>query len=212
MRNGVVRKRTLKDPLWNADISVAEFGASLQAIYEYGRSADRHPNLADIAGWGGDLIIFYADWRRLGPSRPTGSNYCFDHLFAEPSYFRLRDLIVDLDAYRLGMALKTQPQLDIATAIRNNLVPGGGYRIRIQRFLNVDGRLGSHTIRELTDLVLTDWTDLDLGVAREDLIRRMAGDTELPECIPKDELDDFLDGFSLMSSAQIEAEKDKWSS
>jgi peptidoglycan hydrolase-like protein with peptidoglycan-binding domain len=89
-------------------------------------------NAGDIAGWGGDLLTFYADWRDAVDNYPNGHTFC-DEKLAKPGVatsFGFSDLIEDADGYLI--ARRVAGGTDIVTAVRDQYNGGGG----LHRFTN----------------------------------------------------------------------------
>ncbi|MFM9615449.1 hypothetical protein DF268_31175 [Streptomyces sp. V2] len=82
-------------------------------------------NEGDIAGWGGDLMTFYTDWRNSEERYASGKAFC-DAKLAKPgvsSSFGFNDLIEDADGYLIARAVRNGK--DIATAVRERYGNGG---------------------------------------------------------------------------------------
>ncbi|GAB2791271.1 glycoside hydrolase domain-containing protein [Amycolatopsis magusensis] len=99
-------------------------------------------NAGDIAGWGGDLLTFYADWRDAVDTYPNGHTFC-DEKLAKPDVttsFGFADLIEDADGYLI--ARRVAAGTDIVTAVRDQYNGGGALRrfthYYQQRFTNAE--------------------------------------------------------------------------
>jgi hypothetical protein len=92
--------------------------------------------MTDFTGWGGDLITFYAEWRKAG----APPDYCAATLFSATATtsFGLEDLIEDVDAYNIAVSVRAGDG-DIAELVRQNLLEGGTAS-RFRRFY--DSRFG----------------------------------------------------------------------
>ncbi|KAG8803858.1 hypothetical protein FRC17_006103, partial [Serendipita sp. 399] len=83
------------DPLYPVNIKVSHFGASMNGVMHSDVPDVDSFNRGCIAGWGGDWITFYGEWRR--DKIMPGSRYCHERLArpGDSSTFKLRDLIED---------------------------------------------------------------------------------------------------------------------
>ncbi|MBQ1443082.1 MAG: DUF1906 domain-containing protein [Renibacterium sp.] len=147
-------------------------------------------NAGDVAGWGGDLLTFYADWRNASASYSSGYTFAMDKL-AKPgvsSSFGFPDLIEDADGYLL--ARKVAAGTDIATAVRQHYNGNGGLKrftdYYQQRFTNAE------TCNALAHNMLTAADDPKIFAAQTFLI----GWQIQPGDLPYNKLQEFEQGFT----------------
>ncbi|MFI9721741.1 glycoside hydrolase domain-containing protein [Streptomyces sp. NPDC052396] len=184
-----------KDPNTGVDMSVDHFGASANGVVLHGQASGNSVNMADFAGWGGDLITFYGEWRRDSDRWSSGYTYCKDRLakIGVDSTFPLDDLLEDVDAYNVGMAVRGGT--NVVDAIRSTY-SGGGHLSRFKRFY--EGRFGG-SVGKTADLAREMLTGggAVISAARTALIYETAGTSVmLPSMLPGDKLDEFCKGFA----------------
>ena len=158
-------------------------------------------NVGDVAGWGGDLLTFYADWRNAAESYSSGYTFCMDKL-AKPDMvtsFAFDDLLEDADGYLI--AEKVRSGIDIVTAVRNHYNGGGGLT-RLsdyyqQRFTNAE------TCKFLAHKILTAVDDPTVALAQVGLTLGHP----LPATLPYNKLQEFEQGFAdtLLARTGMEA-------
>ncbi|MFD4413643.1 MULTISPECIES: glycoside hydrolase domain-containing protein [unclassified Streptomyces] len=148
-------------------------------------------NGGDVAGWGGDLMTLYADWRNSGYA--SGYTFCQEK-FAKigvASSFGFNDLIEDADGYLLANLVRGGK--DIASAVRDHYNGGGGLHrftdYYQQRFTNAED------CKFLAHNVLTAFDDARVVAAQKYLIA-VRGGAALPETIDYDKLERFEQGFA----------------
>ncbi|MGK5627148.1 glycoside hydrolase domain-containing protein [Streptomyces sp. URMC 123] len=186
--------KEFKDPNSGYMLSIDHLAAAANGIDLHGQASGRDVNPGDFAGWGGDLITFYVDWRRNVERWSSGYQYCMDNL-AKPDVetsFGFNDMIEDIDGYNLGMAVRKGA--NIVEEIKN-LYQKNGHLSRYRRFY--DGRFGGSAAKaaDFADCMLTDGGAL-IGTARTTLIElESGGKVLLPELIPGDKLAGFCKGF-----------------
>ncbi|WJK38137.1 DUF1906 domain-containing protein [Solwaraspora sp. WMMA2056] len=159
-------------------------------------SNQKAANGGDVAGWGGDLMTFYADWRNSEEQYASGRAFCEARL-AIPgveSSFGFNDLIEDADGYLIARAVRSGRT--IVQAVRDHYNGGGGLRrfnnFFAQRWTTVENcRFAAHNALTATDTTL--------GIARTQLIATAGA--MLPTVLINlpgggDKLDGFVQGFA----------------
>jgi peptidoglycan hydrolase-like protein with peptidoglycan-binding domain len=147
-------------------------------------------NAGDIAGWGGDLLTFYRDWRDAAASYSSGHTFCMDKLAQPnvPTSFGFSDLVEDADGYLI--AGKVRGGVDIVRAVREHYVGGGGIkrfsRYYAQRFVDAE------TCNSLARNILTAATDPKVVAAQIGLTMGQP----LPTTLPYSKLQEFVNGFA----------------
>ncbi|MEV4628145.1 glycoside hydrolase domain-containing protein [Micromonospora sp. NPDC049523] len=191
-----------RDPFYGVDVMVSHLAASCNGVYLQGRPPGTTTNRGDVAGWAGDWMTFYGEWRRDSHSYSSGYTYCMERLAKVDGVgtFKLRDLIEDSDAYNIGMSVRGGT--NIVAAVHANYW-GEGYLSRFKRFY--EGRFGSaQDAKEIARQILTFDDDLVVSAGRAYLIQSTGGiPTLMPHLLPDDKLDEFCQGFSDMLLANV---------
>lgn len=206
-RAGYVMK-TFRDPFTGYDLSTEHLMATANGHLLRRQDADPGvANSGDVAGWAGDLMSFYADWRNSEEQYASGRAFCAAKL-AKPgviSSFGFGDLIEDADGYLIARAVRSGKT--IVEAVRDHYGDGGGLRRFNDYFQHRWGspeKCGTAAHHALTE------PDLTLGLARKMLIS-MAGVLLLPSLLADlpggaEKLDGFEQGFVEALQARIELE------
>ncbi|MER8017776.1 glycoside hydrolase domain-containing protein [Streptomyces griseoluteus] len=94
-----------------------------------------HANPGDVAGWAGDLMTFYGNWRHDSDSIASGYTYCTERMakIGVSSSFSFEDLIEDVDGFLI--AEKMRNNKPITTALREHYEQAGGAN-RFQDFVS----------------------------------------------------------------------------
>ncbi|KAL8943734.1 MAG: hypothetical protein Q9211_000883 [Gyalolechia sp. 1 TL-2023] len=203
---GVSSIATFRDPGYGLDVKASHLGACMNGVFLKGPSTGTDTNRADVAGWGGDWMTFYGEWRRDHDQQPSGGNYCREHMAnAEETTFKLRDLIEDADCYNIGIRLRANPSLSIADEVEQNLA--SGYKSRMNRF--VEGRFGSPAdAQAIAKSMLLPGNDILVNTGRIRLIQQAAGLwVKLPLWLSDEDMNDLTKGFSdrLFEIVRLEA-------
>jgi len=93
-------------------------------------------NAGDIAGWAGDLMTFYANWRNDEQQYASGKAYC-DAKLAKPgvsSSFSFKDLLEDADGYLIARACAAGTPIN--QIVREHYGNGGGHHTRFTQYFN----------------------------------------------------------------------------
>ncbi|WP_351226852.1 glycoside hydrolase domain-containing protein [Streptomyces sp. NPDC002133] len=150
-------------------------------------------NGGDVAGWGGDLLTFYVDWRNSKEQYPSGHTFCLERLakIGVTSSFGFADLVEDADGYLLARAVNAGRT--IVDAVRDHYNGGGGLRrfrdYYAKRFTNAeDANFLAHNM-------LTAFDDVKVVAAQKFLVL-VQGGAALPETIGYSELQPYEQGFA----------------
>ncbi|WP_223772468.1 hypothetical protein [Streptomyces sp. 135] len=167
-------------------------------------------SLGDVAGWGGDLMTLYGEWRRDHDSYASGATYVNEKMgkIGVASTFGFTDLVEDADGYLIAEALRDGKT--IVEAVRDHYRGSGGLtRFRDylhQRFGGTKSEAAAQGKKILTDMSLsTDGTILQSG--RAALIQKFGGiPTLMPHLLPDDQLNAWCNAFgnNLMQHANTE--------
>ncbi|ONK10562.1 putative peptidoglycan binding domain protein [Streptomyces sp. MP131-18] len=202
--SGLERMTRFRDPAAGDLYDVSHFGASCNGVLLKGIPDPRtNFNEADMATWAGDLITFYADWRRAhGRTGVSGFEYCLDELakIGGENSFANHDMIADIDALEIGTALRFGASLP--EELQRVFGSGGQYQHRFrQLWMN---RFGSEsaTFHSIVRKALLG----DLGLIMNNGRGKLLGGVTSPGDLPDDDVDDFIRGFEEVISLRIDEE------
>lgn len=190
--------REIRDPFFGVDLKVSHLGASCNGALVEGRPSGTGTNRGDVAGWGGDLMTFYGEWRRDSLSYPSGLTYCREKLAkvtgdSGGGTFKLRDLIEDADAYNLAARIRAGANVIDAM---EDYYRGGGLLKRFSAFRA--GRFGGDAAAIARDMLVAD-DDVVISAGRIALIQSTGGLTPVfPFDLPDPDLAAFCQGFAEM--------------
>lgn len=207
---GVTMIEWLNDSLYaDVKLKISHMGACMNGAFLKGMPSGTAVNFADFTCWGGDLITFYAEWRRDVDEYPSGKQYALERLakVSVDSTFKLRDLLEDAWGWNIGMTLRNDAQLSIINEMQKQLTPGGEYRTRIKRF--IDDRFRGQ-MREVVKQMLVSTDDTKLATARAALIELNTVGAKLPGSLPTAELDGFVDGVVTVVQEEMGSERNTW--
>lgn len=193
---GELKVNTLIDPFYGVQLHVAHLGAAADGVRLMGRP-DSGTNRGDVAGWGGDWMTFYGEWRRDSASYASGLTYCEDKLakLTDIGTFKLRDLIEDADGYLIAMRILGGE--DILDIVQDHYTTG--YLSRFAQYFQ--SRFGgtADQAKSLANNMLTSGDDAIITAGRTFLIESTGGvPTLTPSMLPSSDLDDFCQGFADM--------------
>ncbi|MEU2771238.1 glycoside hydrolase domain-containing protein [Streptomyces diastaticus] len=164
-------------------------------------------NSGDIAGWGGDWMTFYANWRNDEEQYASGKAYCEAKL-AKPgvaSSFGFNDLIEDADGYLIARACAAGTPIN--QIVREHYANRGGHLTRFTQYFN----RRFFTAADCKDQAYNDLTTEHptFDVARAALIT--AAGAKSPALLANepggfDKLQDFCQGFADAIVARVGAE------
>jgi peptidoglycan hydrolase-like protein with peptidoglycan-binding domain len=164
-------------------------------------------NSGDIAGWGGDWMTFYANWRNDEEQYASGKAYCEAKL-GKPgvvSSFGFNDLVEDADGYLIARACRAGTAIN--QAVREHYANGGGHLTRFTQYFTKR----FFTATDCKDQAYNDLTmeDSTFDIARGALI--IAAGAKSPTQMANepggyDKLQDFCQGFADAILARAGAE------
>ncbi|WP_327400396.1 DUF1906 domain-containing protein [Streptomyces sp. NBC_01288] len=113
-----------------------------------------HANAGDVAGWAGDVMTFYGNWRHDSDSVASGYTYCTDYMakIGVSSSFSFEDLVEDVDGFHLAEKLRAGKA--ITTALREHYEQTGG-ATRFQDFLSKRFDSTRSTAQDAAHYILT---------------------------------------------------------
>ncbi|RPE42868.1 uncharacterized protein DUF1906 [Streptomyces sp. Ag109_O5-1] len=170
--------------------------------------SDSHKaNRGDVAGWAGDLMTFYGEWRRDSDSFPNGYTYCTERLgkIGSVSSFGFDDLVEDADGFLL--AEKMRSGVAITTALHEHYEKTGG----VTRFRDYLAKRFGTSQAAATDAafyILTSIDDPLINLGRIALEQQTGGVAMiLSHLLPEDRLKNYCLGFAdtLIARAGLEA-------
>ncbi|KAJ9656824.1 hypothetical protein H2198_004712 [Neophaeococcomyces mojaviensis] len=209
-RRGITMIESLNDSLYaDVQLKISHMGACMNGAFLKGMPSGTTVNFADFTCWGGDLITFYAEWRRDVDEYPSGRQYALARLakINVDSTFKLRDLLEDAWGWNMGMTLRSDTRLSIVDEMQKQLAPGGEYRTRIKRF--VDDRFHGQ-MREVVKQMLVSTDDTKLAAARAALIELNTIGAKLPVNLPDADLNGFVDGVVSVIQDEVRSERGSW--
>lgn len=182
---------TIVDPATGYDIETFHTMATASGHYAFPKPQDPEMiNDGDIAGWGGDLLTFYSDWRAEVESYASGYTYALAKL-ARPgvsSSFGYGDLIEDADGYLISQKLLRG--MPLPQAVREHYSKTEvSFRFRNyfqQRFTNFE------TARILASKMLTFAASPRITAAQGYL----SGNNPSPSFLPQQKIAKFCQGFA----------------
>ena len=124
---GMSIMKEFKDPFTGYDLGAEHMLATANGHFLTPQDSNpKSANGGDVAGWAGDLMTFYADWRNSEEQYSSGQAFCEAKL-AKPgisSSFGFNDLIEDADGYLIARAVREGRT--IVQAIADHYNGGGG--------------------------------------------------------------------------------------
>ncbi|MEV5433335.1 glycoside hydrolase domain-containing protein [Streptomyces sp. NPDC052701] len=164
-------------------------------------------NRGDVAGWAGDAMTFYGEWRRDIDSYADGYTYCTERLgkIGVVSSFGFNDLVEDADGFLL--AEKMRSGVAITTALREHYEKTGGIT-RLRDYLSKRFSSSRNTAADAAFHILTSIDDPLINVGRIFLEQQTGGVTMIfSHLLPEDKLKRYCLGFAdeLIARAGLEA-------
>ncbi|MFD4025121.1 glycoside hydrolase domain-containing protein [Streptomyces sp. NPDC058576] len=136
-RKGHKVKEEFVDPVSGYEMGPEHLLATANGHLLYAQPANaKSVNAGDIAGWAGDLMTFYANWRNDEQQYASGKAYC-DAKLAKPgisSSFSFKDLLEDADGYLIARACADGTPIN--QFVRAYYGDGGGHRTRFTQYFN----------------------------------------------------------------------------
>ncbi|KAL9635664.1 MAG: hypothetical protein Q9164_003316 [Protoblastenia rupestris] len=209
---GVTFLDTYPDPEFpGLNIKISHLGACMNGVFLKGKpdTGTSETNRGDVAGWGGDWMTFYGEWRRDSDATPSGGDYARAKMvnLKDETTFKMRDLVEDADCYNIGIKLLADSSLSIADEIAKNLEEGG-YKTRMQRFVN--GRFAGNAASIAKNMLLPG-DDVLVNTGRIALVQQEGGFlVKLPLWLSDGEMDDLTKGFRDRLNAVVVEEAGKY--
>ncbi|MGW4676527.1 glycoside hydrolase domain-containing protein [Streptomyces sp. NPDC004324] len=163
-------------------------------------------NQGDVAGWAGDLMTFYGEWRRDSDSYASGYTYCTERLakIGVTSTFSFGDLLEDTDGFLL--AEKMRSSTPITTALRDHYEKTGG----VTRFRDYRAKRFNASQATSQDAAYYILTTIDIPIVslgRIALEQQQGGIAMvLSHLLPEDMLRAYCLGFAETLTARAELE------
>jgi len=196
-RRGVSVVKRFTDPFTGYEINSDHLMATTNGHFLTPQDDNpRTANGGDVAGWAGDLMTFYTDWRQSQEQYASGRAFAEAKL-AKPgveSSFGFSDLLEDADGYLIARAVRAGKT--IVEAVTDHYHGNGGLR-RFNDYVGQRWVTAENCAYAARD-ALTG-ADVTLGLGRKKLIL-MAGVLELPSILLNepgggDKLAGFEQGF-----------------
>ncbi|GGT28247.1 hypothetical protein [Streptomyces purpureus] len=198
----VTRMNHFVDPSTGLQPGTAHLFAAANGHLVKGNPGGTDVNRGDVAGWGGDIITFYAEWRRDSDANASGYTFVKNRLgkINVVSTFGLADLIEDADGFNIAMAVKGG--LSVQQAVRDYYTTGeltkGGHLRRFRNYYNDRFKGSQASAIEIIREMLTDAGDGIIVGGRLYLIEMQidGGSKLLPSMLPYNRLTEFCKGFA----------------
>ncbi|MFE6636171.1 glycoside hydrolase domain-containing protein [Streptomyces tendae] len=200
---GMTVPKQFVDPFTGAHLGAEHLLATANGVLVHPPEENRRGvNGGDVAGWGGDLITLYADWRDALGTYPDGRDFV-NAKMANPdaqTTFGQSDFIEDVDGYLIAQACRSR---DIVTAIREHYESGGGAR-RFTSFWNSRFTGNADDAGFAASNILTT-SESPVDVARTGLLL-LRGTVVQPAMLPYSELERFWLGFLDVLRSRVNGE------
>jgi peptidoglycan hydrolase-like protein with peptidoglycan-binding domain len=191
---GIAPVRQIRDPGTGLDLHVSRIAAAADGGYGRRRPPERVACRGDVAGWGGDWLSFYGEWRRDVGAYPSAAAYCQEKLAQAGTVgtFTRRDLVEDADGYALACHLRAGGR--ITDAVRAHYLSGGHLR-RFTRFLTRRFGTAGNAAAVARSVLLT--SDEAVTAARTWFIHTTGGPTAtMPDALATADLDELCQAFA----------------
>ncbi|MFF0217871.1 glycoside hydrolase domain-containing protein [Streptomyces vinaceus] len=188
-----------KDPSYGTSVNLDHLGACANTVISKGSITGKSANRGDFAGWGGDLCTFYVEWRQAADSYASGYLFCQDRLakIGTSSSFSFGDLVEDVDGYLIGTAagVKDRPINEVFRAhYGQGAKPGHLRRFRDFYEKRYEGKM--EVVRDAANFMLEgSLPDSVLQVIRQGLFYKTGKNILVPNVIPDEKLDPFVNGY-----------------
>ncbi|MFB7978154.1 glycoside hydrolase domain-containing protein [Streptomyces vinaceus] len=188
-----------KDPSYGTSVNLDHLGACANTVISKGSITGKSANRGDFAGWGGDLCTFYVEWRQAADSYASGYLFCQDRLakIGTSSSFSFGDLVEDVDGYLIGTAagVKDRPINEVFRAhYGQGAKPGHLRRFRDFYDKRYEGKM--EVVRDAANFMLEgSLPDSVLQVIRQGLFYKTGKNILVPNVIPDEKLDPFVNGY-----------------
>ena len=193
------------DPVTGYEVGAEHLMASCDGAYTYAPPSDPEGvNEGDVAGWGGDLLTFYVDWRRREETYASAYEFTIEHLGVPgvETTFGFANLIEDADSFNLARSV--QSGTNIASTVASYYSSAGSSRTRFSEFY--EGRFQDlDTAEELAYQMLVESSNTAVGLARLYFIL-IDEQVTPPWLIPEDNLRGMCRGFAEILRDRARAE------
>ncbi|KOU53169.1 glycoside hydrolase domain-containing protein [Streptomyces sp. WM6378] len=199
-------RRSFIDSFTGTELGAEHLFATMCGHYKIAQPGGNLTNRGDVAGWGGDLMTFYGEWRRDSDKHPDGRAYCKARL-AKPDVltsFGYSDLIEDADGYLIAKAVKGGK--NIVDAFRAHYVDGGNLT-RFKRYYSERFHGSNKGVVDVAYNMLAQQDDSVIIAGITYLINSTGGfPTIAPGALAYSKLEAFLLGFADRLQAHVGAE------
>jgi peptidoglycan hydrolase-like protein with peptidoglycan-binding domain len=168
---------SLRDPKTGYLQDIQHFGAALGAVLKHSvPTGTSGVSMADFGGWAGDLITADADCYTSGVSDADAYTYAYGMIgnSAGQGSFGARDVLADIDAMVVGLAIKADGSLRVSSALSARYSDVTAATARYREF--VTARFGSAgTLQGAAGGVMTQNSDAEFDVFRGGLWLKATG-------------------------------------
>jgi len=191
---GLAPVREIQDPGTGLALHVSRIAAAADGGYGHGRPPAGVASPGDVAGWAGDWLTFYGEWRRDLATYPSGAAYCRQKL-AQPGLagtFTRRDLVEDADGHALACRLRSGAT--ITDAVRAHYLSGGHLTRFTRLFTDRFGTTGNAAAAARNALLTSDEA---IAAGRTWLVHTTGGTTAtMPAALAAADLDELCQAFA----------------
>ncbi len=147
---------------------IQHFGASLGAVFAHSLSSDKSsPTMVDFGGWAGDQITASADCYNAGVTDANAYAYAYRQIGnnAGLESFSAGDMLADVDAMVVGLAITKTSSLKVSDALTARYASSAAAKSKYQEFITA--RFGSSaTMRSAFKKVFLQNSDVQFDAAR----------------------------------------------
>lgn len=161
-------KAPLRDPsnFWDSDDS--HFGASFGAVLNHTIPNRESVSLADMGGWGGDLLSSLGDVLNSGVPVDQAHAYALAHIASAgtDSFFSIGDFLADVDAFILGAIFRARPDAKLSTELRELYANASAAKGRFGTFYYNRFNSSRSTLLEASKAVFYQHKDPEFAAVR----------------------------------------------
>ena len=191
---GLAPVRQIQDPGTGLALHVSRIAAAADGGSGHGRPPRGVASRGDVAGWAGDWMTFYGEWRRDIAAYPSAAAYCREKLGQAGTVgtFTRRDLVEDADGHAIACHLRAGAT--ITDAVRAHYL-SGGHLTRFTRFLTDRFGTTRNAAAAARSALLT--SDEAIAAARTWFVHTTGGTTAtMPDALASADLDELCQAFA----------------
>jgi peptidoglycan hydrolase-like protein with peptidoglycan-binding domain len=162
---------TLRDPKTGLPCDLQRFGAGLGAMLKHTLTSGKTGlSMADFGAWADDLITATADCFNAGTADASAYSYAYAKIgnTANVGTFPGPDLVADIDATVVGLAIKASSTLKISAALTTRYASATAAKAKYQEFITARFGTATTMATAATD-VTTQTSDAEFSAFRSGL-------------------------------------------